>query len=350
MSSEAPVSAPSRVPVAPWLRDPPFDLTFIGATAAWAIGAGAAVVLNPQLFLPILALDVWLLGYQHVVATFTRLVFDSESLRAHRALVIELPVIVAVCTIAVAWLVGPWIIATLYLYWQWFHYTRQSFGVSRMYLRKAQRTLPANDVATFGVIYLLPLWGILRRSHQHPARFLGLDIVCLPVPTPVLYVSAALALASVVLWVAREARLWSLGQQNSPYACYVLSHMAVFTAGYLLIDDINTGWLVLNIWHNAQYVLVVWMYNSNRFRRGVDPGHRFLSTISQQNNIALYFAVCVGLATVLYLSIQQGLSIFAGKVMGASLTAYMIINFHHYVVDAIVWRSRRSAASQRVAA
>ncbi|NJR71545.1 MAG: alpha/beta fold hydrolase, partial [Synechococcales cyanobacterium CRU_2_2] len=35
---------------------------------------------------------------------------------------------------------GLWSIVTLYLYWQWFHYTRQSWGISQVYRRKASVT------------------------------------------------------------------------------------------------------------------------------------------------------------------------------------------------------------------
>ena len=54
------------------------------------------------------------------------------------------------------------------LYAQWFHYTRQSYGISRMYLRKAGAISAWRDFVLDGVIYALPLWGILYRSYQSP--------------------------------------------------------------------------------------------------------------------------------------------------------------------------------------
>jgi len=33
--------------------------------------------------------------------------------------------------------------------------------------------------------------------------------------------------------------------------------------------------LVLNIWHNAQYVLFVWAFNTNRFKGSLDEKARF---------------------------------------------------------------------------
>ncbi len=52
-----------------WLRGPAFDLSFIAGTTAIAVASGALVVMDPRLFVPILLLDLWLLGYHHVIAT-----------------------------------------------------------------------------------------------------------------------------------------------------------------------------------------------------------------------------------------------------------------------------------------
>src|SRR3954453_22186514 len=146
-------SAIARAPARGWLRNPQFDFTLIALCAGWALAAGAVIVAEPKWFWPILFLDVWLLGYSHVVSTFTRLAFDRESFRQHRMLLLPLPIAVAGCTIALAIAVGPWLIATVYLYAQWFHYTRQSYGISRMYLRKAGAIPASRDLVLDGVIY-----------------------------------------------------------------------------------------------------------------------------------------------------------------------------------------------------
>ena len=64
-----------------WLRSRSFDLTFIVGVAALAIASGWLVVNDPRLFAPILLLDLWLLGYHHVIATYTRLCFDRASFK-----------------------------------------------------------------------------------------------------------------------------------------------------------------------------------------------------------------------------------------------------------------------------
>ena len=120
-----------------WLSGPRFDRHFIGTTAAIAILSGLIVAAKPGLLLPVLFLDLRLLGYHHVVSTYTRLCFDADSLRWRGWMIYALlPAVCATVTIpSVA--VGAGLLATIYLYWQWFHYTRQRYGIAQAYRRAA---------------------------------------------------------------------------------------------------------------------------------------------------------------------------------------------------------------------
>jgi hypothetical protein len=47
---------------------------------------GLFVILNPSAFTAIFIVNGWLLGYHHVTSTYTRLVFDRDSLTENRFL------------------------------------------------------------------------------------------------------------------------------------------------------------------------------------------------------------------------------------------------------------------------
>src|SRR5687768_15460493 len=162
------------------LRGVGFDLTYVGGIASLALLMGWVVTSNPKLFPVIFVINGWLLGYHHVVSTYTRLTFDRDSFSEHRFLVVWLPFIV-VAGVVMAWAVmGSWVLTTTYLYWQWWHYTRQSYGVSRIYSRKA--SLPINNTLTNLTVYAVPVWGILYRSYQAPDKYLFTEVKVLPVP------------------------------------------------------------------------------------------------------------------------------------------------------------------------
>ena len=324
-----------------WLRSPRFDLSFIGVPATIALASGLFVLANPWSFGWILALDVWLLGYHHVISTYTRLCFDRESFRQHRFLVLWLPILVFAATFGLALGLGIWVVGSIYLYWQWFHYTRQSWGISQVYRRKEGGLVTENEHVSKLAFYLLPLWGILHRSWQSPEIFLGNEVRVLPVPGLLVDIVAIAAISSLVLWALLRARAFQQGRGPVAHTLFMVSHFVIFAVGYLLIEDLTIGWLVINIWHNAQYVVFVWLYNTNRFKNGLDLQSRFLSRISQPGNWWLYFVVCLAFTTLLYGAILSSKDVLYSIGLPSLIIIFQTLNFHHYIVDGIIWKARK---------
>ena len=331
-----------------WIRGPAFDLTLILGVAGISLGAGLIIFQYPAAFPLLLTLDLWFLGYHHVVATFTRLTFDTESFREHRFLIIWVPLILVAAILPLVLYYGAWILATMYLYWQWFHYTRQSYGISRIYQRKSGVPSKSENLLDLGVIYLPAVWGILNRSWQNPGVFLGLELRVIPVSASAVQMVGLAASIVAGCWLISRFKALRDGRLSGAHTMYLVSHMLVFLTGYILIPNIDHGWLVLNIWHNAQYLLIVWMYNNNRFRSGVEPAHKFLSTLSQTRNVLAYVAVCLLITTAVYKSVDAVLALFTAITLPLAIIVYQTINFHHYIVDAVLWKIRRPAVSDRL--
>jgi hypothetical protein len=327
-----------------WIRSREFDLSLVLAAAAIALVSGGVALVKPELFGVVLILDLWLLGYHHVISTFTRLCCDKASFKEHRFLVVELPFIVLGATIAAAALIGVWILPTVYLYWQWFHYTRQSYGIERMYRRKAPQGTTIHDYITTRALYLLPIFGIVYRSWQAPEKFLGMDVKYLPVSDVGLWLVGGLAAVALIAWLGTS--LWALarGELAPAHFLYVVSHHVIFATAYLLVDNITTGWLVLNIWHNIQYILFVWWFNNKRFNDQIDPEALFLSTISQRKHVLMYLTICVFASTLIYAALQFVSSAFIySDAVSVALFTTMVLNFHHYIVDGIIWKRKKAA-------
>src|SRR4029079_1850003 len=146
----------------------------------------------------------------------------------------------------------------------------------------------------------------------------------------------------IAYWVFRRVQAWRARRLALVHTLYMSSHFLIFAVGYLLIDNITYGWLVINIWHNAQYILFVWLFNTRRFKNGIDPQARFLSYISQGRRLWLYLLTCVGITGVIYRGILGPLNalFFAG--LSATIVLYQIVNFHHYLVDAMIWKLRKA--------
>ena len=61
----------ARSNVTGWLRNPDFDIVLICGLTALALFAGLVIAYAPGTLGVILLADNWLLGYPHVIATFT---------------------------------------------------------------------------------------------------------------------------------------------------------------------------------------------------------------------------------------------------------------------------------------
>jgi hypothetical protein len=324
-----------------WLRSRQFDLSFILGIPALAMLTGAVVIWQPWLFTPVLIFDLWFLGYHHVISTYTRLCFDRKSFSQHWPLLVVLLPAVAAGTLTVAYAFGLWTVVTVYFYWQWFHYARQSWGISRSYRGKQRDALYEEGWLDQAIFYALPVLGILYRSHQDPGLFIGLELRTIPVASIVVNSATVAVIALFGFWAVCRFEAWRQGRLAAAHTLYLLSHFAMFGVAYLLIEDVTYGWLVINIWHNAQYVLFVWMFNARRFKDGIDPEARFLSYISQPGRLWLYLTSCILITGVIYWIVLGTLDaiFFAG--LSATIVLYQIVNFHHYVVDAIIWKVRK---------
>ena len=329
-----------------WLRSPGFDAFFIGGIALVALASGAIIAARPKLFLMVFFADLWLLGYHHVVSTFTRLCFDRTSFAQHKALVLYLPLAVVAGVILVYLTLGAWALMTVYLYWQWWHYTRQSWGISRAYAAKSRNRPSGNRLLGTIAFWSMPIAGILTVSSRSPEHFLWVPLWTLPVPVWMAETAVALALSAVLLWIVDQLRLARHGRIALPYVLFMLSHFAIYATAYLYFTDLTQGWVVINIWHNAQYIAFVWMFNNRRFAAGVDPQHRFLSVLSQPRHVWLYLLVCVGISTAFYTAAARTADALA--LMPYMIVFYQVINFHHYLVDAKIWKLRKQAVGVHV--
>ena len=327
-----------------YIRSWEFDATLLLAPLATGLTAALVVTADPRLYPYLLLADLWLLGYHHVVATYTRLAFDSRSLRRNRFLALDLLFLVMMGSLAVALTAGAWVIASAFLYLQWFHYMRQGYGIARMYYRATPegQTVGSRDLAADLVIYLVPIFAIAARSSTMGDHFLGLPVKTIVLPEIVVTMLGIAAAGAVVAWVVQTTRAAAADTLDLTYAGFIVSHVAIFLVAYVLVDDVNSGWLAINVWHNFQYVLVVWMSNAKRYAGGVDPAARFLSRISQPGRAAMYFACCLSITTITYFLLDRFTVLVLGGGLAVTAGVYMGINFHHYVVDALIWKRRKA--------
>lgn len=339
-------------PRSDWLYGPRFDLVLILGVLLLALVLGGVASIDPVLFGWVLFFDLWLLAYPHVASTYTRVAFDRHSARKHWFLLLGLPPLVLLGTGAAAFFGGVLVLNTIYFYWQSWHYTRQSYGIARAYRRAgagdtASGVPGGRDWLGDGILFGFPLWGVLQRASEQSPTFYDTPLWSPQVPRPVVFIVGLLALLTLAAWTLRQLRVrlgpLDLGRPaGTGHALFVLSHVIITAVSYLLLRDITRGWLFINIWHNAQYLLFVWAINARKFRDGPDPLKPFLSQLCQPSHALRYALVCAALGIGFYWTLGELTGRGAWQVLPLVLVCHQAVNFHHYLVDAVIWRSPRA--------
>ena len=85
-------------------------------------------------------------------------------------------------------------------------------------------------------------------------------------------------------------------------------------------------------------------------KRGPDAHHPILSGLCQTDPGAIvrYFAICFSVSTLVYGAIAWLVETdFLAALPLAAAVIYQTINFHHYVVDGVIWKVRGQPALRR---
>lgn len=335
------------VPAHLGLRSIGFDRWFILGIPAVAMASLLVVLIRPSTFYTVLTLDLWLLGYHHVIATYTRIGLDSESRSKYWALILLLPVGVICTVFAIGLTAGASFLTTIYFYWLWFHYVRQSEGVSKAYAARAG----IRDIADAPLhrlsFYLVPTASLLQLASSGNGTLLGIVISQPAISASVMFSIWAITTIAAVISLYQIYRLIRKERTSKLYFTFICTHYLMFVVTYGLVTDLSVAWLGLNIWHNLQYLTFVWLSHERKYKGRVWNSARILSTLALPKNVWIYVLGCLAVTFSFYMGVQEFLTPIE-SVLGtsAALTAVMVyqsINFHHYIVDAVIWRKPKAA-------
>jgi hypothetical protein len=325
-----------------------FDAAFVFGTFALALSFGAIASWSAATLMAVVLVDIWLFANPHVIATYTRIAASKAHVKRHWFLVFLLPLVVLIAVTVAALAYEAEGLITFYLMTQTYHVARQSFGIARAYRRADPRGFRL-DWASESLIYLVPLWGLLYRCNAEPAVFLGYSISLPPVPLLGVQVVGIFTVGAGAWWLFKLWRDFRSSRLHARHAWFVASHVCVFGLAYLWLDDLTLGWLIVNIWHNVQYLFFVWLQNVRRDQslpvRGAlahDESPSVAAVFNPLKNAAKYMAVCLVLGAALYHLLDLAGQQLMWLGLPTVLIAHFTFNFHHYLVDGVIWKRRGS--------
>src|SRR5262245_45371614 len=104
-----------------WLKDYRFDLGFIVGIALLAGAMSGITVFLPLLFLPMLTVHSWLFGYEHLWATYSKLLGHPDDRARYRRVIFFVPPFVLLGLYAIGHAFGLTGLYALYFVGQFFH-------------------------------------------------------------------------------------------------------------------------------------------------------------------------------------------------------------------------------------
>lgn len=314
-----------------------------------ALSAGALASLSVPMMLAVLYIDIWLFANPHIVATYSRIHATSSSIRTHWVLIFVAPILIAIGLTIIALAYEATGLLALYFLLQTFHVTRQSYGIARRYdgrLKAPYQRLP------YFLIYIFPAWGYLHRSAQAPNSFLGYPIWLPPVSQELVSTIATVTIIGTLCWFARLWYYKGAEQANGLFNSFTLSHLLISVIGYIWIDDITLGWLVVNVWHNIQYLIFVYR-QQHRDIKTSNAGFESESTPTLRKSLieilkrpTIFFLACSIFGALFYVIADKAGQNLLWLGFPTVLIAHLILNFHHYLADGFIWKRRRSDRSK----
>jgi hypothetical protein len=298
-----------------------------------------------------LTVHAWLFGYEHLWATYTKLLWHPDDRTRNRRLIYLVPPLVLLGLCGVGQRFGLKGLYVLYFVGQFFHTVRQSWGLAQQYRWQAGGMSWDSTRLSEITLWSIPIWGFLNRCGEQPDEFLFQPFWLPQVPLYMVHMAGLIAAVLWTYWVFTRLVAWRRGNLALGHTLYMVSHACIYLGAYILIDELCSGWLLVNVWHNVQYIAFVWVYNQKRFASGIDPRAPVLSRISQPGLRAatLYLTITLAFALPVYYLVPQFGEImdrFAeGIAVPAAVTLGLTLTFHHYLADGIIWKRRNNPGS-----
>lgn len=266
------------------------------------IGVGVTYLLYqsfPPSFNVLFLINIWVFSLPHTFSTFTR--SDRRSGRSIGLTILLLSVFL-VGIITALNISGMVALYSFYFYWQQFHYGKQNLGVAMK--ETGSRSVFIDKIFYLGVVFL-SLMGLFTGGAQ---SFFGY-VLYSPIDHGLSKVSLFLVimlLTILYVFIRPKQRL------------HAVSHSFIFSFSYLYCEHFAVGWLIMNVFHNLQYL-------------------KFMNSFEKNKSFILW---PIGLTVILYLlqtHVVKGMILLS---LPVGVGIMLAMNFTHYTLDAYIWKQK----------
>src|SRR5438876_4078705 len=153
-----------------------------------------------------------------------------------------------------------------------------------------------------------------------------------------------LAVAVSVLFVAHFCRLWIIGKRPNPVkVALLITSIAFWWYCNNLVANILVGIALLEVFHDVQYLSLVWIYNRNRVEKDSNIGG-FMRFVFRRSGslIGLYVGLVFAYGSLAYFNAHLGIETVK-RVLTGVVTASTLLHFYY---DGFIWKVRERSTRQ----
>jgi hypothetical protein len=359
-----------------WIVSPRYDLGFFFGGAAASLAALGLYLAG----VPILVLWwTWILAFDgpHIAAAFTRTYLDREEWRGRRRLLVSSLLFFAAGPLAL--LAGqalgspePFQLFLVFaVFYAYHHVVRQHYGFLALYTAVAraadERRLRRERWALYVGCWAPYAYFLL--THPRARALLRLDTEVVP-GSPESLAAAVLLAAWVTCVAASVLRVWRERDRGpAPRSLYVTVTVALYGVIYVAVaraepvyagstgpdQDFLLISVLVTLFHNVQYLGLVWFHNRNRYAGPGDFGAARLLAADPK----WFLGGCLAFSLTVYLLLACATGVFPRcmilpathigpfAVGQVGLSLWWGLALHHYYLDQRIWRVRGDPALRR---
>jgi Tfp pilus assembly protein PilF len=152
------------------------------------------------------------------------------------------------------------------------------------------------------------------------------------------------AIAVSVLFLLHFGRMWIIGHRPNPVKVALLvTSIAFWWYCNNLVANILVGIALFEVFHDVQYLSLVWIYNRNRVEKDSNIGG-FMRFVFRRSGslIGLYVGLVFAYGSVAYFNAHLGMETIK-RILTGVVTASTLLHFYY---DGFIWKVRERSTRQ----
>lgn len=345
--ASATIPVPSRsVPMNPWILNSRLDLLLIvGTPLVVLLGISLAKLKWSGDEITTFAL---ISAIGHHLPGMMRAYGDRSLFARFRVRFLVAPLfLIAVASAASIWeLKGVVLVAA---FWGWWHYLAQAYGFMRIYDGKVGALSPTTRWLDKAMCVAWFAAAVVLARNALPV-FLDLYYKCggplVPADLVTNLRTVVLGMTGLVTLAFAAHLVWSYahGQPPSPVKLLLMSStFGFYWYSMATVDNVLVAYALFELFHDVQYLTIVWAFNRNRTARDPSVG-AFTKFLFRKRGwlVCVYVALVYAYGSLDYGARQIDSGLFKQALLGVFLASTLL----HYYYDGFIWKLREDATRQ----